>query len=290
MKTTHLITGLVAVAVVFLLALSTFFTIEPSDQALVLQFGDPVRVVTTPGLHEKIPFVQNVVRLDRRVLNFDAPAVELPTLDQKQVVISAYVQYRITDPLTFYRVGQNEANAESQIRGVLGASLRRVIGNVQMGQILTAERDNLMRDITAQLKASVAAPYGIELLDVRLKRVDLPTTNSEAIFSRMSTQRGQEAKRFRAEGEAEARTRRAEADKQRVVILAEARKQAEILRGEGDALAAQVYNDAYGQDTDFFDFYRSLQAMRESLPGDKTIIVGPSSGDFFHYFRSTDRP
>lgn len=285
-----LVGTILAILFIGILAMSSLFTVGQSQQALVLQFGDPVRVVEEPGLHGKIPFIQNVVYLDKRVLNFDAPAMELPTLDQKQVVVSAYVRYQIVDPLTFYRVGKTEANAESQIRGVLGSGLRKVIGGVQMGEILTAQRSELMGQISDELKHNVAAPYGIQILDVRLKRVDLPNTNSEAIFNRMRTQRGQEAKRFRAEGEREARTLRAEADKQRIVLLAGARRQAEILRGEGDAKATSIYNEAYGKDAAFFDFYRSLQALREGLGGENTVFVGQPDGEFFRYFHSTGKP
>lgn len=276
--------GLIVLLIVF--ANASLFIVKQASQAIVLQFGDPVHVIEEPGLHVKIPFIQNVVYLDKRVLNFEAPAMELPTLDQKQVVISAYVRYQITDPLTFYRVGKTEANAEGQIRGVLGSGLRKIIGGVQMSEILTAQRSALMSQISDELKQNVAQPYGIKIIDVRLKRVDLPAANSEAIFNRMRTQRAQEARRFRAEGESEARTRRAEADKQHVVILAEARRKAEILKGEGDAKATEIYNAAYGQDAAFFDFYRSMQAMRTGISGNNTTFVGQPDNEFFRFFNS----
>jgi len=275
--------GAVAFVALVLLTASAF-TVRQSQQAIVLQLGEPVRELKEPGLYWKVPFFQNVVFFDRRVLNFDAPSVELPTLDQKQVVISAFVRYRIVDPLKFYRVGKTENNAESQIRGVLGSSLRKVVGGAPMAEILTAQRADLMSEINDSLRGSVAEPYGIEIIDVRLKRVDLPATNSEAVYNRMRTQRAQEARKFRAEGDREARITRADADKDRIVKLAEARKTAEILRGEGDAEATRIYNDAFGRDPAFFDFYRSLQAMRQGLNADHTTYVGTPEGDFFRFF------
>ncbi len=262
------------------------FQVPQWQDAIVLQLGKPVRVIVDqPGLHWRVPFIENVHYVDKRVLNFDAPAQELLTLDQKRIVISAYVRYQIDDPLRFYQVGRTESRAEGQIGSVLVSALRSVIGNVPMTNILTPQRADLMRDMTNTLAES-AKPYGIRIVDVRFKRVDLPAANSEAVYNRMRTQRAQEARKIRAEGEREARELRAEADKQRVVTLAEARKQGEILRGEGDGQATGIYNDAFGKDPKFFDFYRSLQAMETGLSGDNTTYVGTPGGDFFRYFQN----
>lgn len=280
-----LIGGVVAAAAL-LIAAASAFQVPQWEDAIVLRVGDPVRIITkNPGLHLRWPLIENVLYVDKRILNFDAPAQELLTLDQKRIVISAYVRYQIDDPLVFYRVANNEAKAESQIGSVLVSALRSVIGNVSMTNILTPQRAELMQDITNLLIES-AKPYGIRIVDVRFKRVDLPTANSEAVYNRMRTQRAQEATKIRAEGQREARELRAEADKQKVVTLAEARKKGEILRGEGDGEAAKIYSDAYSQDPKFFDFYRSLRAMETGLSGDNTTYVGAPSGDFFRYFQA----
>jgi membrane protease subunit HflC len=276
--------GVVAVVIALIGINASAFTVNQYEAAIVLRLGELKHVIQTPGLNFKMPLVDNVVFLDKRVLNFDAPAQELLTADQKRVVISAFVRYQIVDPYTFYRVGRTTDNAEGQIRSVLGSTLRTVIGNVAMQDILTPRRAVLMNQITDDLTALAAKPYGIKIVDVRFKRVDLPSENSETIFNQMRTQRAQEAAGIRAEGDREAREKRAEADKEQVVALSEARRQAEILRGQGDAEATKVYNEAFGQDPAFFDFYRSLQAMRDGLGGNNTAFIGSPTGDFFRYF------
>jgi membrane protease subunit HflC len=276
--------GVVALVIALIGINASAFTVNQYEAAIVLRLGELKHVIQTPGLNFKMPLVDNVVFLDKRVLNFDAPAQELLTADQKRVVISAFVRYQIIDPYTFYRVGRTTDNAEGQIRSVLGSTLRTVIGNVAMQDILTPRRAVLMNQITADLTALAAKPYGIKIVDVRFKRVDLPSENSETIFNQMRTQRAQEAAGIRAEGDREAREKRAEADKEQVVALSEARRQAEILRGQGDAEATKVYNEAFGQDPAFFDFYRSLQAMRDGLGGNNTAFIGSPTGDFFRYF------
>jgi membrane protease subunit HflC len=263
---------------------SSTFIVPQAESAIVLRFGNPQAVIEQPGLKFKVPIADQVLTFDRRVRNFEAPVAELPTRDQKYIVVSAFVRYRIKDSLTFYRVGRTYANAESQIQSVLLATLRSVIGNVPLTDTLTPKRADIMRQVKEELTRQAAEPYGIEIVDVRFKRVDLPVQNSEAVFNSMRTQRAQEAAGIRAEGAREAREKRAEADKERVVLVADARRQAEILRGQGDAEAISIYNAAFGKDAAFFDFYRSLQAMQEGLGGDTTTYVGPPTGDFFRYF------
>jgi membrane protease subunit HflC len=263
---------------------SATFVVRQAETALVLRFGNPQDVIDQPGLKFKMPIADQVLTFDRRVRNFEAPAVELPTRDQKYIVVSAFVRYRIKDSLTFYRVGRTFENAENQIQSVLLATLRSVIGNVPLTDTLTPKRADIMRQVKDELTRQAADPYGIEIVDVRFKRVDLPVQNSEAVFNSMRTQRAQEAAGIRAEGAREAREKRAEADKERVVLIADARRQAEILRGEGDAEAISIYNAAFGKDPAFFDFYRSLQAMQQGLSGDTTTYVGPPAGDFFRFF------
>ncbi|TDQ78854.1 membrane protease subunit HflC [Dongia mobilis] len=260
------------------------YIVPQAETAIVLRFGNPQEVIEEPGLKFKVPIADQVTTFDRRVRNFEAPVAELPTRDQKYIVVSAFVRYRIKDSLTFFRVGRTFENAENQIQSVLLATLRSVIGNVPLTDTLTPKRADIMRQVKDELTRQAAEPYGIEIVDVRFKRVDLPVQNSEAVFNSMRTQRAQEAAGIRAEGAREAREKRAEADKERVVLVADARRQAEILRGEGDAEAISIYNEAFGRDPAFFDFYRSLQAMQQGLAGDTTTYVGPPAGDFFRFF------
>lgn len=275
--------AVVAIAIVIVGYASTFF-VHQSQNAVVVRFGRLIdTVINEPGLHWRLPFVDQVIYIDRRVINFSADSIELPTLDQKRIVLSAYVRYRITNPQVFYTVARTEQRAESLILQVLSEVLRDRFGSVPMQDILTEKRAALMTDVKSRLEPT-GDTYGIQIVDVRFKRVDLPAANSEAVYNRMRTQRAQEAAGIRASGTREAREKRAEADKQRVVVLAEARKKAEIERGLGDAEATKIYNEAFGRDPEFFDFYRSLQAMRTGLGGDSTTFVGQPKGDFFRFF------
>jgi modulator of FtsH protease HflC len=283
MKRSTLAGLVVALIVLVVIGSASVFTVHQAEQALVLQFGQPKRAISDAGLHFKIPFLENVVYFDKRVINLDLPSMEVPTNDQKQVVVDTYAKYRIINPLKFYQVVRDELGLRGRVGPIINSNLRAELGKVSMAQMLTAQRAVFMRSI-AQAVSTAAEGYGVEVIDVRIKRVDLPQANSEAIFKRMQTQREQEARRFRAEGQADAQTRRAEADKQQVVIVAEARKQAEILRGQGDAEATRIYAEAYGRDPAFFDFFRSLQALDNGLAGSSTTYVGPPTGDFFRYF------
>ncbi|HEX4572624.1 MAG TPA: protease modulator HflC [Dongiaceae bacterium] len=274
---------IVGAVVAAILLLSACYIVQPSERALVLQFGSPVRVDENPGLYFKIPFVQNVVFFDARVLNYDAPSEEVPTVDLKQVDVSSFAVYRIVNPLLFYQSVNNEIGVQGRLGAIMSANLRQVLGNVSMAAILTQQRAQFMQEIARRVNADTKS-FGIEVIDVRIKRVDLPPANSQAIFRRMQTQREQEARKIRAEGQKDAVTLRAEADKQAVVISANARKQSEILRGEGDASASAIYSAAYGRDPAFFDFYRSMQALETALPSTTTSYVGPADGDFFRYF------
>jgi membrane protease subunit HflC len=272
-----------AVAALVLLYSATFFVQQPMN-AVVVRFGKLIdTVINQPGLHWRIPFIDHVFYIDRRVINIDAPSYIVTTEDQKRIVISAYVRYRIVDPETFYRVARTEEGAERRIIAVLNQVLRDEFGSVPMLDVLTAKRAALMTDVTERLKP-IGKEYGIDVVDVRFKRVDLPAENSEAIYNRMRTQRAQEAANFRAQGQREAREKKADADKQVVITVADARRQAEILRGQGEAEAARIYNEAFGQDEKFFDFYRSLKAMQTGLGGNNTTFVGEPKGDFFRYF------
>ncbi len=278
---------LVVAVVGLVLMLNAYFTVHQTERKLVLQLGKPVRVVNDPGLNFKIPFVQDVEPVSKLVLSAEGSQEELLTQDQKRVVVDYFARYQIKDPLLFFQAVRTTELLEQRLKPIITSQLRRVLGGVQLARILTRERAQMMREITDAVDDE-AARFGITVLDVRMKRVDLPPENSEAIFNRMRTQRQQEAALIRAEGDRIARTLRAEGQKQQIVILADARRQAEILRGEGDAKATAIYNQAYGQDPRFFDFYRSMQALGLGLSGDTTTYVGPASGEFFGYFGTQD--
>ncbi|MEM6490400.1 MAG: protease modulator HflC [Pseudomonadota bacterium] len=261
----------------------TFFIVRETEQALVLRFGQPQSVVTEPGLNVKVPFIETTVFLDKRNLEFDASAEEIPTLDQKQVIVDSFARYRISNPLEFFQTLRNESNAQGRLAAIISSSLRDTISRVPLPRVLTEERASLMDEIAASVNRE-SAGFGIEIIDVRLKRVDLPEENSNAIFRRMQTQREQEARRIRAEGDRDAQIIRADADKQARVIRADADRQAEILRGEGDAQAERIYLEAYGANAEFFNFYRSLEALRRSATADTTSYVGPPTADFLRMF------
>lgn len=277
--------SIVVVLVVLVSAISSAFIVRETEQVLVLRFGELQRQITTPGLHFKVPFVDTARYFDDRVLDYDADVQEIPTSDQKQLVVDAFARYKITNPLLFFQTVGTERGVEQRFNSLINAALREVLGEVELAVVLTPERARLMDDFT-RLVAGEADSFGIDVVDVRIKRIDLPPENSEAIFRRMKTQREQEARLARAEGDKESQRIEAEAAKQQRVIIAEAKRDAEILRGEGDAQAQKLYNDAYGQNVAFFDFWRSMQAMQKGLPADTTTFVGPPSSDFFRYFNN----
>jgi len=274
----------VVVVLLGVLGFSAIFTVYQTEQALVLRFGEPRRVINEPGLFFKMPlFVESVVKFDLRVLDYDVRAEEIPTSDQKQIVVDAFTRYRIVDPLRFFQTVNNERGMESRLDSIITSNLRAVFGKVDLAAVMTKQRAVLMDTIFEQVKVE-AVSFGIDVIDVRMKRVDLPEANSQAIFRRMQTQREQEARKIRAEGEKESKRIRAEADKAVTIIEAHANRTGEILRGEGEAEAQATYNDAYGRDQEFFDFWVSMNAMREGLVGATTRYVGPPDGDFFRFF------
>ena len=286
MKRTFVIAGIVVVVAAVLLGSATF-TVRETEQVLIRQFGEVRRIVHEPGLHVKLPFIQNATYFDKRILDYDAQRQEVPTLDQKQLVVDAFARYRIVDPLEFYKTVQDEVGFRQRLDNILNDGLRSQVGSITLATVLTDKRADLMDRIARQVNTA-AQSLGVEVIDVRIKRVDLPEENSQAIFRRMQTQREQEARRIRAEGDKEARRIRADADKQKRVIVAEARRKAEVLRGEGDAQAQKIYNSAYTRDVLFFDFWRSMQAMQKGLAPDTTTYVGPPSSDFFRFFKGQE--
>lgn len=277
----------VIVLIVGIVASSSMFTVRETEQVLVRQFGEPRRVITEPGLNFKIPFIQTATYFDKRLLDFDAERQEIPTRDQKQLVVDAYARYRITDPLKFFQTVGTVYGFEARLGNIINSALREVLGDVPMSVVLSAKRADLLKRISDRATRD-SRGFGVDVVDVRMRRVDLPDENSQAIYRRMQTQREQEARKIRAEGDKDARAIRADADKQKRVIVAEANKKAEILRGEGDAKAQGIYNAAYGKDPKFFDFYRSMQAMQKGLNPETTTFVGTPDSDFFRFFRNED--
>ncbi|MGQ0665310.1 MAG: protease modulator HflC [Pseudomonadota bacterium] len=286
MNRTLLTAGAIAAAVLVLISWSAFFTVHQAQQALVLQFGEPIRVEKRPGLWTKVPFLQNVIYFDQRLLDFDADAQEVIMLDQKRLVVDAFALYRITDPLLFYQAVGTETNMRARLGAIVSSSLRDVLGNVPFSAVLTAKRSELMRQMRDQVIEGTK-PFGIEVNDVRIMRADLHPDNSPAIYGRMQTEREREAKQERAEGSETAQRIRAEAERDRTILLAEAHRQAEVLRGEGDNEATRIFADAYNRDPQFYAFFRSLQAYRRALgDGNSTMVLSPDS-DFFRFFRES---
>ena len=266
-------------------AMSSLFIVDQTEQALLLQFGQPRRVIRTPGLQVKQPFIQNVIIYDKRLLDFEPPPEEVIASDQKRLVVDTYARYRITNPLLFYQTVATEDGVRARLGALVNGSLRQVIGNVTLSALLSPERAKIMLQIRDEV-AGQAKPFGVDVVDVRIRRADLPTQNSEAIYARMRSERQQQAAQYRGEGAEAAQTVRANADRERTVILADAQRNAQKLRGEGDAQAIEIYAKAYDQDKDFFAFYRSLQAYRAAFGGSNTSFVLNPSSSFFHYFES----
>jgi membrane protease subunit HflC len=262
------------------------FRVPQWIQAVVVQLGEPVRTVRDPGLYWKLPFVQNVIYFDRRLIDYDAAPRELLTKDKQQLVVDNYSRWRIIDPLQFYRTVRDEAGARSRLDDIIYSNVRENLGRHTLREIVNEKRTALMEQVTKRTDEK-AREYGIEVVDVRIKRADLPEKNEQNVFNRMRTERDRQAKKFRAEGDEEARKIRSEADKQVNILLAEARKDSEITRGEGDAAAVKIFADAYGRDLEFYQLVRSLEAYRNSLNEDTTLILSPES-DFFRYLNRSD--
>lgn len=280
--------GIIAVVLVgaaIVMTLSAAFIVDQREQVLVLQFGDPKRVIQEPGLNFKIPFIQQTVRFDKRLLDFDNAPEEVIASDQKRLVVDAFARYHITDPLKFYQTVGTEMALRPRLGSVLNSTLRQVLGTVPLQQVVSEKRGALMLEIRDIVRTE-AARFGIRVEDVRIKRADLPAQNSEAIYRRMQTERQQEAAELRAKGAEEAQKIRAEANRQKVVIVAEAEKDSQILRGDGEGQMNRIFAEAFGRDPEFFSFYRSMQAYEAALGTDDTTMVLSPDSDFFRYFGS----
>ncbi|MCE9650815.1 MAG: protease modulator HflC [Parvibaculum sp.] len=274
----------VALFAAFIALYSALFTVNMTQQAIVLQFGSPRGgVITEPGLHWKLPFVQNVVFIDKRLLNLEAPAEEITASDQKRLVVDAFARYRIVDALKFYQTVRDPRLTEQRLQPTFGSALRNTLGDNTLEALVRANRAGLMKQIRERFNAA-AQDLGIEVVDVRIRRADLPAANSQAIFRRMQTEREREAAEIRAKGQEEAQRLRSRADRDVTVLLADAERDGQIVRGEGDAARSKIYADAFGQDPEFFAFYRSMQAYEKSLKGDNTTMVMAPDSEFFRYF------
>jgi membrane protease subunit HflC len=279
-KIIYIVSAFAAVILLF----NLFFVVDQTQQAVVLQFGESVRIEKDPGLHVKVPFIQNAMYFDNRLLNVVADEKELIAKDQKRVIISAYAKYRITDPLKFYQTVKTVKGLEARLNNILDSSLRQVIGDEPLAILLTNARSAIMERIQ-HIVNKESLKFGIDVVDARILRADLPNENSSAVYKRMQSDREKEAKEFRAQGEEEAQIIQSTSEKEKTIILAKAYKTAQTLKGEGDATASKIYSDAFRADPEFYNFYRSLEAYRKSFNNkDNTSIILSPKGEFLRFF------
>jgi len=283
--------GIIILVIGVFVGLQSVYTVNERQQALLIRLGDPVGAVNQPGfedpgLHFKLPFIMDVVMFDKRNLEFDMQPEEIQAADQVRLVVDAFLRYRITNPLRFYQTVTNEAGAEARLRSIMDDSLRGVIASIPANDVISGQRAELMVRVRSRVEAQVATQdLGIEVIDVRILRADLPQQIATRVFDRMRSERQQEAARIRAEGDQQATEIRADASRQATIIVAEARADSDRLRGAGDARRNEIYALAYSRDAEFFTFYRSMLAYEEAVP-DGTPIVIPPDSEFFRYFRT----
>lgn len=275
--------AVVLLATALIVGYSSLFSVYQTQQALVVRLGQPVRVVNEPGLNFKAPFIDNVITIDKRILDLEAPAQEVIASDQKRLVVDAFARYRIRNALQFYQTLGSIQGANSQLTILLNSALRRVLGEATFTHVVRDQRADLMERIL-QLVDREAAGYGIQVVDVRIRRADLPEQNSQAVYQRMQTERAREAAEFRAQGAQRAQEIRSRADRDVTVLVADAQSKSEQIRGEGDATRNQIFADAFNKDPEFFAFYRSMQAYEASMkPGDTRLLLKPDNS-FFRFF------
>lgn len=265
---------LVSILVIFLVALlsQSYFTVHQTQKAIVLQLGEPLPEVYGPGLHFKLPFIQNVVYFDSRVLNYEARSREAFTVDKKAIVLDNYARWRIINPLQFYRTMRTIPGAQARLDDVVYSQLRALVGAYTLTQVVSSHRAAIMKEVTDKV-SELMKPFGVEVLDVRIKRTDLPTENQRAIFERMRAERERQAKQYRSEGEEESTRIRSDADRQRALIISEAARDAQVERGNGDAKAARAYSDAYEKSPEFYAYQRWLEAMRKSFRENSKLVI-----------------
>ena len=274
-----------AIVLIAVVLFQSLFIVQEISQAIVLQFGDPKKIITKAGLNFKLPFIQNVVFLDKRILNLDNEPQEVIAADQKRLIVDAIARFKIVDPLKFYISVGNERVARSRLSTIINSRIRGVLGTQELATLLSTDRTKQMAIIQNDVNTE-AKTLGIQIVDVRIKRADLPQANSEAIYKRMQTEREREAKEFRAQGAEIAQKIRSTADKDVTVLLAEANKKSEIMKGEGDGLRNKIFSDAFGRDPQFFGFYRAMQAYEKALIGGETSLILSPDSEFFKYFGS----
>jgi membrane protease subunit HflC len=274
--------GLVIIIIVAILGYTGLFIVNQTQQALVLRFGNPVRVVTEPGIYAKIPLIDNVVMLDKRLLDIDSPPLEVIARDRKRLVMDAFGRYKITDPLRFYQAAGSVQVAEQRLAVILNSAIRGAAGQMDFSNIVREGRAPLMAQITEQVQRE-GRGLGVDVVDVRIRRADLPPENSQAVYQRMQTERQREATDIRAQGEQAARTIRAQADRRATVIVAEANQRADEIKGDGDAQRNRIFAAAFEQDPDFFSFYRSMQAYQDGMKSGTTRMVVSPTSPFFRY-------
>ena len=281
----NLVGGVIAalVLLVLILGYGSLFTVYQTRQALVVRLGQPVRVVTEPGLNFKIPLIDSVIPLDNRILDLENPAQEVIASDQKRLVVDAFARYKITRPLLFYQTVGSVEGANSRLSTLLNSALRRVLGEATLTHVVKDDRALLMARVREQLEAEAQA-FGIAVVDVRIRRADLPEQNSQAVYQRMQTERQREAAEFRAQGSQRGQEIRARADRDVTVLIADATNKAEQVRGEGDGERNRIFADAYGRDADFFAFYRAMQAYEAGLRHNDTRMLLKPDSEFFRFF------
>lgn len=278
---------LAVLAVIVFVGLNSLYVVAQPEQAIVLQFGEPIRLVKEPGLKVKMPFIQNVVIYDTRLLNLDPPAQEVVLNDKKRLDVDSFTRYKIVDPLKFYQTVRTEEIARGKLAEIVNSSVRKILGRITLQELLSQQRTQIMADISNAVKKD-AEQIGVSVADVRIRRADLPLQVLQAINARMKTERERDAKEFRAKGQQQAQQIRAKAEKERTIIIAEAEKKAQITRGQGDEQAIQIWNDAANLDPNFYAFYRSLEAYKNSLAdGNASLVLAPDS-EFFKYFGTSD--
>jgi membrane protease subunit HflC len=276
--------ALIGLGVLAVVLFQSVFVVQQMQLALITQFGEPVRVIKEPGLALKAPFIQNVIVLDKRILELDATPEEVIASDRRRIVVDAFARYRISDPLRYYQSLRTDALAQQRLSSILSSSLRGELGKRPFAALLSADRQNLMTSIRDQMRDQAQA-LGIEVVDVRIRRADLPKENLDSVFGRMQTERQREAAGYRASGDEEAQRIKSAADKEVTIIKANATKQSDILRGEGEAERNRILGDAYGRDPEFFEFYRSLTAYEQSMSSSNTTLVISPDSPFFKYFQ-----
>ena len=277
--------GILAALIIFVVWDSVYI-VQQTEQAIVLQFGEPVRLVKEPGLKFKIPFIQKVTYYDNRLLNLDPPAQEVVLNDKKRLDVDSFTRYRIIDPLKFYQTVRTEYNARERLAAIVNSSVRKILGQITLPELLSQQRNQIMKKISEAVKVD-AQQIGVSVADVRIRRADLPIDVLQAINARMKTERERDAKEFLAQGQQQAQQIRAQADKETAIIVAEADKKAQIIRGEGDEQVIMIWNNAANLDPQFYAFYRSLEAYRKALAdGETSMVIAPDS-EFFDFFRQT---